>query len=145
MINRISGIYLIAVAVAVAVHTVVEPFYHTYNVADMYGAIWGVLDVFMAVALVLGLIFGYVHKSAVDSEGNSGSVSREFFIANTLFYGFLFVSILFFWNWFTHLNPGAPPPPAGKVLIVWLLVDAALPLLAGAMGMHLLRHTIQKS
>ena len=139
MINRICGIFLIAVAVAVAAHTIAEPFYHTFQVWDLYGTIWGVLDWFMAITLALGVIFGYIHKSDVDSEGTGGNVTREFFIANTLFYGFLFVSILFFWNWFIHLSPAAPPQEAGKVLLVWLLVDATLPLLAGAMGMHLLR------
>lgn len=140
--NRLCGSYLILVAVVVAVQTVAETAYVALNIGDMYGPVWGVLDYFMALAIVMGIYFCYQHKSAVDAEGDDAPVSREFVITNGLFYGFIFVGILFFWNWFHHLSPASPSMDGGNILLVWLLVDAALPLLAGATGIRLLRgHT----
>ena len=87
---------MILVAVVVAVHTIVEPLYHVSSEAQPYSATWGILNAMMIVALGVGIIYGYLRKSRADSDGNG--VTREYLAANTLFYGFLFVSILFFWN-----------------------------------------------
>ena len=59
----------------------------------------------MALSVVLGTIFGYIRKRGVDREGGGAPVTREFLAANTLFYGFLFVGILFFQNWFNFRSP----------------------------------------
>lgn len=141
MIARICGVYLVVVAVAVAVHTVVEPFYHSNDSAALYGEIWGILDWFMALSIVLGIWFAYQMKSSDADRASSGGITRGLAFSNLLFYGFLYVAILFFWNWFMHLNPGAPSPDGGKVLLVWLIVDAGLPLLAGSLGFHLVRES----
>ncbi len=58
----------------------------------------------MILAVVLGVIFSYNRKRGVDLEGDA-PITREFLTANTLFYGFLFVGILLFWNWFNFQNP----------------------------------------
>ena len=137
MMKKISGLYLIVVAVVIAVHTVVEPLYHTSSEAQMYSPFWDIGNPLSALAVVLGVVFGYLRKRDVDSAG--GAVTREFFAANTLFYGFLFVGILFFWNWFNRLSPAFTAIGQETVSLVWILFDASLPLLAGAMGMHLLQ------
>ncbi len=139
LLKRISGIYLIALAVAVAVHTVVEPLYHASSPGQPYSPLWDVLDPLMALAIALALIFGYLRKQEVDREGGGAGVTREFVAANTHFYGFLFVGILFFWNWFNLLMPAFTAPGENTVTLVWILIDAILPLLAGAMGIFLLR------
>ena len=58
----------------------------------------------MALAIVLGVRFSYIRKRAANHEGGA-PITREFLAANTLFYGFLFVGILFFWNWFNFRSP----------------------------------------
>ena len=138
-LKRISGIFLVLMAVAVAVHTVVEPLYHTSSKGQPYSPLWDILDPLMALAIALGVIFGYLRKKEVDSEGGSGAVTREFVVANAQFYGFLSVGILFFWNWFILLSPAFTTVGADTASLVWILIDATLPLLAGAMGMFLLR------
>ena len=45
----------------------------------------------------------------------------------------------FLWNWFNQLSPGFTAIGADTVTLVWILVDAVLPLLSVAMGMFLLR------
>ena len=88
MLKRMSGLFLLVIAAAVAVHVIVEPLYHTSSETQMYSPLWVVLDPLMVLAVVLGVIFGGIRKRAVDSEGGSGAITREFLAANTLFYGF---------------------------------------------------------
>ena len=138
-LKRICGLFLVAMAVAVAVHTVVEPLYHTSSEGQPYSPLWEILDLLMAVAIVLGLLFGHSRKKAADNAGDSGAVTREFVAANVQFYGFLCVGILFFWNWFILYSPAFTAAGADTASLVWILIDATLPLLTGAMGVFLLR------
>ena len=64
-LKRISGIFLVLMAVAVAVHTVVEPLYHTSSKGQPYSPLWDILDPLMALAIALGVIFGYLRKKDV--------------------------------------------------------------------------------
>ncbi len=137
MLKKIVGYYLVLVAVLVGAHAVVEPLYHVSTEARPYSANWDILNAMMIVALVLGIVYGYLRKSAADSDG--GGVTREYLAANTLFYGFLFVSILFFWNWFNLLSPEFTAIGEETVSLVWIVIDALLPLVTGAMGIHLAR------
>ena len=66
-------------------------------------------------------------------------MTRDFLAANTLFYGLLFIGILFFFNWFNLLSPAYTAVGPDAVSVVWALIDAALPLLLGALGLTLLR------
>ena len=138
MLKRISGVILIVMAVVVAVQTIGEPLYHTSSEGQPYSPLWSIIGWLMMLPIALGVIYGYLRKKDVDSEGG-GAVTREFLAANTQFYGFLFVGILFLWNWFNQLSPGFTAIGADTVTLVWILVDAALPLLSVAMGMFLLR------
>ena len=138
MTKKIIGMYLILVAVLVGVHTVVEPLYHVSTEARPYSAAWDILNPMMIVALLLALVFAYQRKNGVDSD--QGASTREFIAANTLFYGFLFVSILFFWNWFNLHSPEYTAIGNETVSLVWIVIDALLPLLTGAMGVHLVRN-----
>lgn len=138
-LKRLSGIFLVSMAIAVAVHTTVEPLYHVSGEGQPYSPLWDILDPLMALAIALGVLFGYRRKKAADREGGSAAVTREFVAANTQFYGFLFVGILFFWNWFILLSPTFTAAGGDTISLVWILIDATLPLLTGALGMFLLR------
>ncbi len=134
MFNRVCGVFLIAVAVLVAVHTVIEPLYHTSVPGQPYSPVWEILDPLMALAILLGLRFGYVRKKAVVGD----AVTRAYLLSNMLFYGFLFVGIMFLWNWFTLMSPGYSAAGSDTNAMVWILIDAALPLLMGAAGSAML-------
>ena len=88
----------------------------------------------MALAVVLGVIFGHIRKKGVGHEGGRAPMTREFLSANTLFYGFLFVGILRISNWFNLLSPDFTGTGTATSL-VWTFIDAALPLLLGVMGL----------
>ena len=137
-LKKVIGVFLIIVAAIVAIHTVIEPLYHT-STADMpyNDAVWKYINILSAIAVVLGIIFSYARMSRVDEN----SSVQEFIAANTLFYGFMFAAIFFFWNWFGIINPGQDFTPAKSdtASMVWIIFDAILPLLNGALGMHLIR------
>ena len=140
MFNRVGGVFLIATAVLLAVHTVVEPLYHTSETGQPYSPVWEVLNPLMALAILLGLRFAYTSKKAVEGDE---AVTRAYLLANTLFYGFLFVGIMFLWNWFTLLSPGYSAAGSDTNSLVWILVDASLPLLMGATGSAMLTAAAQ--
>ena len=135
-LKRIIGVILILIAAIVAIHTVIEPIYHTSTADQPHSSAWDWINPLSAISLILGLIFGYIRMSRAD--GGSGP---EFIAANTLFYGFLFTAILFFWNWFGISGVGQDftAVSADARGLVWILFDALHPLLSGAMGAHLLR------
>ena len=137
--RRIVGVVLIVTAVVVAVHTVIEPLYYTSTEASPYSPHWSKINLLTVLAVVLGVIFSYIRKRSVDREGGNAPVTREFLAANTLFYGFLFVGILFFWSWANYRSPGFTAVGADAASVVWGIVDALLPLLCGAMGVALIR------
>ena len=139
MLRRIIGAFLVAIAVAVGIHTVAEPLYHVSEKGQPYSPLWSIFDPLMAIAIAFGLILGYQRKREIDGQGDEAGVTRGYVAANLQFYGFLFVGILFYWNWFNLLTPDWTAPGDDTVTLVWILVDAILPLLTGAMGVSLLR------
>ena len=136
MLKKIVGAILTIVGVAVAIHTVVEPLYHASSDVQPYSPLWDILNPLMVLSIVLGLIFGYIRKKSVDG---SDAITREYLAANTLFYGLLFVGIMFFWNYFNLRSDAFTAIGEDTVSLVWILIDASLPLLLGAMGISLLR------
>ncbi len=137
-LKKVIGVFLILVAAIVAIHTVAEPLYYKSTPDQPYnGSVWLYLNILSAISLVIGIIISYIRKSNVSE---SSSV-QEYIAANTLFFGFMFVAILFFWNWFGLINPGGDYTPTQSETgsMVWIIFDAILPLLNGALGMHLLR------
>ena len=69
MAKRIAGWGLIAMAFAVAIHTVIEPLYHVSTAAQPYSSFWMVLDPLMVLALVAGTIFAYQRKRGRRPRG----------------------------------------------------------------------------
>ena len=45
---------------------------------------------------------------------------------------------MFFWNWFNLLSPAFNAIGPDAVALTWIIIDAGLPLLAGALGIHML-------
>ncbi len=138
MLKRIVGVVLIAIGAVVAVHTIIEPLYHVSSAASPYSPMWRIIDPLEALAVVLGVIYGYIRKRSVAHDGGA-PITRECLAAHVLFYGFLFVGILFFWNWFNLLSPEFTAVGTDTIDLVWGFINAALPLLAGTQGLALLR------
>ena len=138
-LKQIVGVVLILIGALVAIHTVVEPLYHASSEASPYSPNWTYINPLMALAIVLGLIFACMRKQQVDGEGGGAAVTRDFLAANTIFYGLIFIGILFFFNWFNLQSPAYNAVGPDAVSVIWAVIDAALPLLLGAQGMTLLK------
>ncbi len=138
ILKKVVGIILLVIAVVVAVHTVVEPLYFDSSLTSSgYSeGVWGIINPLSGLAVILGLIFGYMRKRDADAVYED-TVSREFLTANTIFFGFLFIGIMFFWNWFNLLSAAYNAIGPDAVSLTWIIVDAGLPLLAGTLGINL--------
>ena len=136
-LKRVIGIVLIVIAVIVAIQTIIEPIYHTSTDDSPYSSAWDYINWLSAISIILGLIFSCIHMSHI-SENSS---VQEFIGANSLFYGFIFVAIIFFWNWFGIMEIASDFTAVshGTRGLVWILFDAILPPLNIAMGISLLR------
>ena len=139
VLRRACGLFLVLVAVAVAVHTVVEPLYHASSETQPYSPLWNILDPLMVAAVAIGLLYAWLRKRRADRNQDGGTVSRVWLVTNTLFYGLLFVAILLLWNWFNLLSPRFTAIGVETVSLIWILIDALLPLLLGSLGISLLR------
>ena len=138
-VKRICGVVLVVMAVVVAGHTVVEPLYYTSTEESPYSPVWGILGWIMMLPLALGVCFGYVRKKTVEAGGSDGPVTRELLAANAHFYGGLFLGIVFLLNWFAQITPTFTAIGGDTVSLVWIVLDAGLPLLWGSMGVFLVR------
>ncbi len=130
ILNRLVGALLLLTAAIVGIYFVVDQL-------EVLPLLWGELDYLMALALVLGVIFAYLRKRSLESAGLDRIVTRRYFEANLLFYGFVAMAMLFFWNWFDLLVDADPQDTDHN--IVWIIVDTVAPLLWGALGIFLLR------
>lgn len=140
IIKRIAGVILIIAAIVLAVHTVVEPLYFDSSTTDSgYNeSVWALINPLTAFAVVLGVVFGYVRLGRAGAEGGA-AVTREFLAANVQFFGVLFLGILFFFNWFNLLSTNFNAVGPDAVALVWIAIDAGLPLIWFPLGLHLLK------
>lgn len=140
IIKRIVGVILIIAAIVLAVHTIVEPLYFDSSTTGSgYNEnAWALINSLTAFAVVLGVIFGYVRLARSGSEGGA-TVTRESLAANIQFFGVLFLGILFFFNWFNLLSSDFNAVGPDAVALVWIAIDAGLPLIWFPMGLHLLK------
>lgn len=136
MIHRIAGVFLIAAALIVGVHTVIEPLYYTSTDASPYSPQWTWINYVTVLGVLTGILYGHCRVRGAKLEKNS-PVTAGYLAANVIFYGFLFVGILFFFNWFDLLSDRFSAIAAPATSIIWIIVDAGFPLLAGALGYSL--------
>ena len=129
-LRRVVGAVLLLTAVIVGTYFVMDQI-------EILPFLWPPLNYLMAVAAALGVIFAYLRKRSLEAAGLDRIVTRRYLEANILFYGFIAIAMLFFWNWFDLLVDTDPQDTDRH--IVWIIVDTVGPLLWGALGMHLLR------
>ena len=138
-LKKLGAVYLIGVAVAVAVWFIVNPL--LTDSVDVPG-IWLVLDVLMAVALAIALAANYARKGAEDGGDAAGAVTRRYLEVNVAFYLTAAVTILFLHNWFSLLAGGTDSLDGNhQAWVIWAAVDTLLPLVVGITGCRLWRET----
>ena len=84
-LTRLVGGVLLAIGAVVAVHTIIEPLYHVSSAASPYSPMWRIIDPLEALAVVLGVIGGYLRTRSVAHDG-AAPITRECLAAHALFY-----------------------------------------------------------
>ena len=136
-LRKPAGAYLVFVAIAVAVFFIVNPLLD--DSIDVPG-VWSVIDILMVIALALGLLFAYLGKQRFDAQQSGDGVSRAYLEANVTFFAVAAVTVLFLHSWFSLLAGGADSLDGNhQALVIWAVVDTALPIVLGVLGCRLWR------
>ncbi len=67
--------------------------------------VWNVVNYFTAIVTIFALVVSFIRKRAFDAD-NDGTLSREYFEANVLFYGSIALAMTFFLCWISLLVKG---------------------------------------
>ena len=129
-LRRVVGALLLITAAIVGIYFVASQL-------EILPSLWAELNYLMTLSVALGVIFAYLRKRSLEAAGLDRIVTRRYLEANILFYGFLLIAMLFFWNWFDLLIDDDPQDIHRS--IVWIIVNTVGSLLWGALGMFLLR------
>ena len=129
-LRRVVGALLLLTAAIVGIYFVASQL-------EILPSLWAELNYLMTLSVALGIIFAYLRKRSLEAAGLDRIVTRRYLEANILFYGFLLIAMLFFWNWFDLLIDDDPQDIHRS--IVWIIVNTVGSLLWGALGMFLLR------
>lgn len=136
-VKKLSGAYLIGVAMAVAVWFIISTFFvDSFEISD----VWFVLDILMAVGLAVALVFNYDRKRR-DADNLSGDgISRRYLEANVAFYLTAAITIIFLHSWFSFLYNGPESLDGNhQAWVIWAFVDTLLPLTLGVTGCAMLK------
>lgn len=133
-IGKLLAVFLIGVALLVAVHFVFNSFYReTLDTVD----VWSVLNWPIALAIAVALFANIQRKRALDRTSEEG-ITREYMEVNAALYATALLALWFFSNWFNFLSVGADGESAANT-VVWAIVDAMIVLVLGATGGYLWR------
>ena len=125
LLGRVTSVYLIVLAVVVAVNFIITPLYHPGG--DEPYTVWETLNWFMAVGIGITVIASYMQKRRVDADGSSDL--KRYLEANAVFYLAVVVFLIFFWNWFSNLSSNNEAD--GQF---WVVVDTLMPIVMGLTG-----------
>ena len=133
-LKRLAAGYMLLLAVAVAAHFVATQLYDpTLEGAGL--TVWRILDPLMVAGVVMALIAASARKRHLDANTADRSVSREYIETNVTLYYSAGLLLVLLWNWL-GIEWVDPPNDNG---LVWILIDATLPLLLASTAIRLLR------
>ena len=95
-LRRVAAIYMLWVAVAVAVHFLATQLYPP-ALADAASTAWRILDPLMVLGVVMVLVFAVARKCRLAA---GSAVDREYLETNFTFYFSAMLLLLLLWNWF---------------------------------------------
>lgn len=121
--RKLVAIYLGVVGVGTAAQFVLQGFYDS---VDASGDGWQVISWLMAVALVL-ILATAIHENMAAGHEPGAPVTRSWLTAKASLYATVFITLLFFWNWFT-LEWGRGD--AQHDIQFWRIIDPAVAILA---------------
>ena len=99
LLKRILALFLVAMAVAVALHLILTPVYH--DGSPDY-PVWKIMNWFMAAAVLVALIANIMRRRSLNSETTS---VLDYLRASVTYYGAIALTILFFWGVVLDFEP----------------------------------------
>ena len=133
--RRLLGVFLVVIAIVVAINLMATPLYH--DGSEDY-PIWKIVNWFMAVGVVVALIVSAMRKRALGAGGADEPSVREYLRVNLTYYTTIILTILFFWEWFWTLNPDSETGEAVTSHMVYFpIVDALFVVVCLATGRYL--------
>ena len=126
-LRRVAAAVLAIISVAVAIHSIVGEIYSVYW-SDSH-LLWDYLNWFIALAMLVALVFHFRRKRAFDRRNRDEDVTLGYLSTNFLLFATMFLALWFFANWFEELNSGGNTP--GTVVgFVWIGFNASFVVLA---------------
>ena len=140
-LKKLGAVFLIGVAIAVAVFFVVNTFLaDSIEVLD----VWYVLDVLMFVSLVIALPYNFVRKRRECDVDPGSGVTRRYLEVNAAYYLTVGVAILFLHNWFSLLANGPESLDNNDAAwVIWAAVDTLLPITMAVTGRSLWKESAE--
>ena len=137
LVTKIVAAFLVIVGLAVFLNLIATPLYH--DGSPDYPT-WKILNWFMAVAVLIILVVGFMRKRILDSAGEEGASTLDHVRGSFVFYGGIVLAMLFFWEWFWTLNPDSETGEAVTSHMVYFpLVDSLFTVLALIVGKRMWR------
>lgn len=130
LVRKIIAAYLVIVGLAVFLNLMATPLYHDGSAEY---PTWQILNWFMAVAVIIVLVVGFLRKRILDNMDDVSVIDH--LRGSFVFYGAIVLTMLFFWEWFWTLNPDSETGDAvTSHLIYFPMVDSLLTVLAFIVG-----------
>ena len=136
IVRRLLGVFLVVIALVVAVNLMATPLYH--DGSEDY-PIWKIVNWFMAIGVVVALIVNTMRKRAMGVGGDNEPSVREYLRVNLTYYTAIILTILFFWEWFWTLNPDSETAEAAVTshMVYFPIMDALFVVVCLATGRYL--------
>lgn len=127
-VKKLFGVIHLVLAIVVGVQFVVAPLYDSVQV-------WEILNWFMAVGVVAGVIFSYMRWTSAKESDHGERVG-----SGAMIIGAIAVLLLFFEQWFaTRLFPiDNVAWIEDRINLWWQVVDVIFVIVSGEIGMYLL-------
>ncbi len=87
----------------------------------------------MGAGMIITVTAAYLEKRR--SDGDAGNDLKRYLETNAVFYGAVAIFIVFFWNWFSSLDPDNVPD--GQL---WIVINTLMPIVMGVAGCRLWRN-----
>ena len=86
----------------------------------------------MGAGMIITMPAAYVEKRPTD--GDADADLKRYLETNAVFYGAVAIFIVFYWNWFSNMDPDNVPD--GQL---WIVIDTMMPVVMGVAGCRLWR------
>ena len=132
LLNRFLAVFLVAVGFLAWANLMATPLYH--DGSPDY-PVWRVLNYFMAAAVLIMLVKGFLMRRDHAAREAGGGDTIEHLRVSIAFYGTIILAMLFFWEWFWTLNIESETGDAVTSHVIYFpIVDALLVVLTLLIG-----------